>query len=344
MSSHTYTRRSQNVPKAYVPAERVRWGICGTGEIASRFVAALGHVPDAEVVAVASHDPGRAAAFAGRYGVATTHLGYDSLADDDDVDVVYVASTQQRHVDDVVLFAEAGRNVLCEKPFALSVSQAETMIGAAAASSVFLMEAMWTRFLPSYLKLRELLDDGAIGTPQLVEANFSLRIPDGEVGGHRLFDPQRGGGALFDLGIYLVHLAHFVLGPPTHVHAAGHLTADGIDAQTSLLLEHEGGASSLLSTGLRINGSCGARITGTEGSIEIDPFMHATNKLRLQQGFETTAFDFPDASLHYQVLEVHRCLRLGFTESPRMPHADTLAMLGTLDDARAQIGLRYPAQ
>ncbi len=325
--------------------EPIRWGICGTGAIASEFATALTRVDDAELVAVASEDADRAAAFAGDHDVPRTHLGYDAMADDAEVDVVYVASTQERHVRDVLLLLEGGRNVLCEKPFALSVAEARTMIDMARASDLFLMEAMWSRFQPSYRKLRELVDGGAIGEPQRVEADFSFMVPDDERSDHRLFDPSRGGGALLDLGVYPVHLAHVVLGPPTAVAAQAELTERGVDAWTSLLLTHDGDASSLLSAGITVNGSLSARVAGTEGVIRLDPFMHVTTRLTLERGFEArSTFEFEDPSLHHQVPEVHRCLREGIGESSVMPHADTLAMLETLDEARRQIGLVYPTE
>ena len=324
--------------------EPIRWGICGTGSIASQFATALGHVPDAELVAVASEDADRAGAFAGHHGVPRTHLGYDAMADDDEVDVVYVASTQERHVRDVLLLLEGGRNVLCEKPFALSSTQAQTMIDMARSNDLFLMEAMWSRFQPSYRKLRELIDDGAIGRPCRVEADFGFMVPADERADHRLFDPHRGGGALLDLGVYPVHLAHFVLGPPTAVAAQAGLTDRGVDAWTNLLLTHDGDASSVLSAAITVNGPLSARIAGTDGVIRLDPFMHVTSRLTLERGLDTETFEFEDPSLHHQVPEVHRCLRAGLTESTVMPHADTLAMLATLDEARRQIGLVYPGE
>ena len=325
-------------------SEKIRWGICGTGSIASQFAAALRNVPDAELAAVASEDADRCAAFAGEHDVPVSHLGYDSMADDDSIDVVYVASTQQRHVSDVLLLLEGGRNVLCEKPFALSETQARTMIDTAREGGLFLMEAMWSRFQPSYVKLMELIRSGAIGEPQRVEADFGFRIPEDERADHRLFDPLRGGGALLDLGIYPVHLAHLVLGPPTAVTASGSLTDRGVDAWTNLLLTHEGGASSMLTSAITVKGSLSGRIAGTDGVITMDPFMHVTTRLTLTKGFESETFEFDEPSLHHQVPEVHRCLREGRTESDVMSHADTLAMMATLDEARRQIGLSFPGE
>ncbi len=325
-------------------ARRIRWGICGTGRIADEFATALRLVPDAELVAVASHGEARASEFGDRHGVERRHVGYDALAADDGVDVVYVATTQDRHVDDTVMFLTAGRHVLCEKPFALTLADAEAMIEAAGAADRFLMEALWSRFLPSYARLRQLLDDGAIGEPLLLEANFSFRLPDAQLAGHRLLDPARGGGALFDLGVYPVQLAHFVFGEPDTLHATARINADGIDEQTALLLGYDSGAAALLHTAIRTPGSNGARIAGTQGVIEIAPFMHAANQLTITRGGDAETIDFPKASLHFQVPEVHRCIRDGRLESATMPHAETLAIMATLDAARRQIGLEFPVR
>jgi predicted dehydrogenase len=324
--------------------EPIRWGIAGTGSIATQFATALANVDDAVIGAVASESAERGAAFAQRFDIETTHVGYDALAADTDIDVVYLASTQDRHLRDLLTFVVGGRNVLCEKPFALNVSQAEQMFAAAAAADVFVMEALWSRFLPSYVKMAELLADGAIGTPRIVEANFSIAVPEPERPTHRLWDPAKGGGAILDLGIYPVQLAHLALGTPEVVHAEAVVNADGIDEQTAIMLRHSGGAMSLLHTAVATRGSCSAKILGTEGTITLAPFFHATNSVRLQRSSGTEELRFPDASLHFQVPEVHRCLREGLNESPAMPHAETLSLLTTLDEVRRQIGVRYPAE
>lgn len=322
--------------------EVIRWGICGTGSIAGSFVKSLAAVDDAHVVAVASHDADRGRAFAEAHGIERAHVGYEALATDDEVDVVYVASTQERHVDDTLLFLEGGRHVLCEKPFALSVADAERMVAAATDAQRFLMEALWSRFQPSYVRLAELLAEGAIGQPRRVRADFSMRVPDDGIEGHRLFDLARGGGALMDLGVYPVQLAHLVFGAPDRVEAVGWLTDGGVDEQTSVLLGWDGGASALLTAAIRTSGPLDAVIIGSEGSLALAPFMHCTNQLTLERGGETEVMDFEGPSLHHQVPEVHRCLRAGLLESSVMPHAETLAIMRTLETALHQVGVEYP--
>jgi predicted dehydrogenase len=321
----------------------VRWGICGTGAIAQKFVEALRLIPDAEVVAVGSTSAGRAESFGQRTGIERRHGSYEALAADDQVDVVYVASTQERHRADTILFLDAGRHVLCEKPMALSGADANAMIDAARSADRFLMEAMWSRFLPSYLELGRLLDQGVIGRPLLIQADFSFAIPNEARADHRLFDPGRGGGALMDLGVYPLQLSRLVFGEPDEVFATGQLTSSGVDGQTTLTLTHGGGGVSLLSTGIITPGTCTARIMGSDGAITLDAFMHATRKLTVD-GAHPQVIETEPASLHFQIPEVHRCIRGGRAQSDVWGWDDSLATLAITDRARRQIGLRYPSE
>ena len=321
----------------------VRWGICGTGAIAEKFVRSLEAVPDALVTAVGSTSGERAESFGQRMGIQNRHATHEALSRDDAVDVVYVASTHERHHDDTILFLEAGRHVLCEKPMALGVAEATRMIDAAAAGERFLMEAMWSRFLPSYVELGRLLDEGVIGRPLLLTADFSFAVSEDARAGHRLFDPARGGGALLDLGVYPLQLSRLVFGAPDEVFATGLATESGVDGQTTLTLAHAGGGVSLLSVGIITPGPCSARIMGTDGSITLDPFMHATQRLTVE-GTHPQVIDTEPASLHYQVPEVHRCVREGRQQSDVWSWADTLGTLTVTDRARRQIGLRYPSE
>ena len=321
----------------------MRWGICGTGAIARKFVDALRRVPDARVVAVGSRSAERAEAFGARLRIERRHGTYEALAEDDGVDVVYVASTQDRHRDDTIRFLASGRHVLCEKPMALSVAEADAMFDAAQRADRFLMEGMWSRFLPSYVQLRRLLDDGAIGQPVLVQADFSFAVPGESRPGHRLFDPERGGGALMDLGVYPLQLSRLVFGEPDHVFATGLLTDSGVDGQTTLTLTHPHGGVAMLSAAIITPGTCTARVMGTEGAITLDAFMHATRTLTVE-GHVPRVIETEPASIHLQIPEVHRCVREGRVQSDAWSWADTRAQLAVTDRARRQIGLAYPAE
>ena len=332
------------MPDDATAAPPIRWGLCGTGAIAAKMVEALRTVPDAEVVAVGSRTPGRAAAFAERHDIPRAHDGQVELAADDDVDVVYVATTQDDHLAATLTCLAAGRHVLCEKPLALSRAQAEVMVDAARTHDRFLMEALWSRFLPAYRALADVLAAGTIGRPRRVEADFCFRLPDDVVLDHRLADPARGGGALLDLGIYPLNLAVLVLGEPDRVAAVGTLTDRGVDEQVAVSLGFPDGATAQLTAGFRIRGTCAARIAGDEGSVVIEPMMHAPTRLQVEHGGTEEVIEVDPPSLAHQVPEVHAAVRAGRTQSEVVPWSASLALAGTLDEVRRQIGLRYPGE
>jgi predicted dehydrogenase len=322
----------------------IRWGIAATGRITERFVTGLRQLPDAEVAAVASRTAVRADEFGDAYAIPRRHGSYQALADDPDVDVVYVASPHARHEPDTRLFLAAGKPVLCEKPFALDHIQAGRMAEAARARGLFLMEAVWSRFLPAYLALRELLAQGRIGEPQLVEADFGFRRPFDPR--HRLFDRALGGGALLDLGIYPVQLASLVFGRPDSVAARAHLGESQVDEVVAAVLHHPGGGLAVVKAGIRVEMRCTARITGTEGWIGLPAFMHCPDHLLISDSHggppERVDCAWQGEGLRFQAAEVHECLRTGRTESAAMPLDETIALAHTLTAIRAEIGLSYP--
>ncbi len=321
-----------------------RWAIAGTGGIATRFTEDLALVPGAEVVAVGSRAAASAKAFAATHGIARAHGSYEALAEDPDVDVIYVAGPHSSHLELTLLFLGAGRHVLCEKPLALSAAQVSQMIDAARAADRFLMEALWSRFLPAYAELRALLAQGVIGEPRLVDAEFGFVMPyDAR---HRLFDPALGGGATLDLGIYPVQLGHLVLGAPDQVSAAGHLGRSGVDEHVAATLRHPGGGLTVAKASLTAALRCGATITGTAGTIELPPFMHHPGSLvvRNLEGARVVDAPITGIGLHHEALEVQRCLAVGARESALLPLAESLALATTLDAVRAALGVRYPGE
>jgi predicted dehydrogenase len=301
-------------------------------------------VDDGEIVAVASRAMERADAYGDRFGVRSRYDDYRALADDPDVDVVYVATPHSRHHDDTLLYVEAGKHVLCEKPLALSARQAERMVAAARAAGVFLMEAMWTRFLPAYVILRRLLAEGRIGQPLLVEADFGFRVPVNPE--HRHFDLGLGGGALLDLGIYPVQLATLVLGLPDRIAADGVVGETGADEQVAAVLHHDAGRLSVVKAALRVPMACTGRISGTEGWIAIPAFMHCPQSLEVGGLGAVERIDaaYEGEGLRFQVHEVHQCIADGRTESSVMPLDESVALARILDEIRAQIGVVYPGE
>ena len=320
----------------------IRWGVAGTGAIAAKFVTDFANLDDgepAEVVAVASRDGARAKTFADAHAIDRAHDGYDDLATDPGVDIVYVAGIHPVHAPHTEMFLAAGKHVLVEKPIALNVGEVDRMIAAAEAEDRFLMEAMWMRFNPIHTEVMRRLTDGEIGAVRRVVADFSFAAPfDPE---HRLFDRAKGGGALLDLGIYPLTLAWWTLGPPDHIAHAGHVGETGVDDEISLLCSWDDGRSATLTAGLRLPGTMTARIEGTAGAVELPFPAHAAETAIIRRGLETEEIRGVPAGLHHQVVEVHRCLRAGANESPLMPWATSRAVIGRFDEIRAAMGVRY---
>jgi len=317
----------------------IRWGIAGTGSMAASFVGDFANLSDGQIDAVASRSASSAETFAAANDIGRAHGSYEALAADPHIDVVYVAGIHTVHADQAVMFLDAGKHVLVEKPMALNVAQVDSMIEAAARNDRFLMEAMWMRFNPAHVAMMDRIEAGAIGDVRRIIADFSFALPfDPE---HRLYDRQKGGGALLDLGIYPVTLAWWVLGPPARIDVAGHVSETGVDDEITLLMSWDGGASAALTAGLRLPGTMAARIEGTEGAIELPLPAHCTDHMTIRSGLETEQITAEAAGHRHQVVEVHRCLRDGVRESARMPLATSRAMIERFDEIRAELGVRY---
>ncbi|MFK4105147.1 Gfo/Idh/MocA family protein [Streptomyces sp. NPDC019531] len=328
--------------------QSVRWGILATGGIAAAFTADLVDLPDAEVVAVASRSEDSAKAFAERFGIERAYGDWGALAEDADIDVVYVATPHSAHRAAAGLCLTAGRNVLCEKAFTLNVREAEELVALAKEHDRFLMEAMWMYCNPLVRRLKALVDDGAIGEVRTVQADFGLAGPFPPA--HRLRDPAQGGGALLDLGVYPVSFAHLLLGEPSDVTAKAVLSEEGVDLQTGALLSWDSGALASLHCSLTGGTATIASVTGSLGRIDIpNGFFHPDRFVLHRDGRDPEEFvadpaDGPRNSLKHEAREVMRALRAGEKESPLVPLEGTLAVMRTLDAVRDRIGVRYPGE
>ena len=325
----------------------VRWGICGTGRMADVIAAELASLSGQGAVlqAVASRTPDAAAGFARRHGIARPHAGYAALAADPEVDAVYIALPPSLHAEVTLVCTGAGKAVLCEKPFALNAGEAARMIAAAKSRGVFLMEAMWTRFLPAIVAARELVTGGAIGPVRLMIGGGGF-VPDYDPA-LPLFNRDLGGGVLLDAGVYLVSLASMLLGPPTEVVTRGRLGPSGVDEQEVMLMSHAGGAQAALYVSLKTRRSPDLTLLGEHGQLVIDAPIFRPTRLLLRRGTDApVATEFPVEGSGYapELLEVMRAVRSGATESAVMPLAETLAVMRTLDAARQGLGLRYPQE
>ena len=321
----------------------IRWGVIGTGGIASAFVEDLRLLPDAEVVAVGSRQAASAEAFAREHGVPKAHPSYAGLVADQDVDVVYVSTIHPGHHDAAMLAIEAGKAVLLEKPFTMDAAEAQSLVDAARTRGVFLMEAMWARFVPHMVRVRELLAAGALGEVRLVIADHCQWFRDDPT--HRLLAPDLGGGALLDLGIYPVSFASMVLGEPAAVTAVSTAASTGVDATTSMLMQYDGGAQAVLTTTLSAIGPNRAAVVGTEARLEIDSVFYAPSSLSLtRRDGSIERFEQPHEGLglRHEAAEVMARLRDGRLESDVMPLDESVAIMRTMDEVRRQIGLTYP--
>jgi predicted dehydrogenase len=319
-----------------------RWGILATGHIAGMFAEDIRMLEGAELTAVASRSKEQAGAFADAHGIPRHYGSWAQLAEDPEVDVVYVATPHVAHHPATSLMLEAGKSVLCEKPLALDAVQAADLVDLAKRHDVFLMEAMWTLCLPAIRKMTEMIAAGAIGEPRLVMADFGFTGSDDPR--HRLRDPALGGGALLDIGVYLAALSHLVLGPPTAVTAAATLTPEGVDAATAFTLSHASGALAMLTCSIVCETPRSAVICGTDGMIQLSHF-YAASGFELRQNRhlpEQVSAPYSGHGLAPQAAEVMRCRREGLTESPLAPLSATVAVLRTLDQVRNQVGVRYP--
>jgi predicted dehydrogenase len=325
------------------PARPIRWGVLGAGWIAGMFCEDLALLPDHEVVAVGARRAGTSDEFAARFGIEHVHPSYEDLVADPDVDVVYVATPHPMHHQAALLAIEAGKAVLVEKPFTMDAGEARSLVAAARARGTFLMEAMWTRFLPHIDAVRDVLASGRLGDVVLVTAEHGQWFAEDPA--FRLFAPELGGGALLDLGIYPVSFASMVLGTPAQVTAVSDPAFTGVDAQTSMVLRYAGGAHAVLTTTLRSATTNGASISGTDARIEIAPtFYRPTSFAIVGRDGDREEIQTPTEGngLRFQAAEVGRCLRAGLTESPLLALDETVSILETMDEVRSQIGLTYP--
>lgn len=320
-----------------------RWGILGTGWIADRFVSDLKFLKDHQPAAVGSRSLEKARDFARTQGIPRAWGSYEELVADPDIDAVYITSPHPGHLPHTLLALKAGKPVLVEKPFALDAAEARQMVSLARSQGLFLMEAMWTRFLPHVVRIRQILKEGKLGRIVSVQADHGQWFPENRE--HRLYAPELGGGALLDLGIYPVSFAHMVLGKPKKITAAADLAFTGVDAQTSAVFQYEGGAQAVLTTTLAASSSNRAQIVGTEARIEVDSWFFCPSSFRVVdrsgQVLERFEHTYQGHGLREEAAEAARCIRAGLKESPGLPLDESLEIMESLDEIRRQIGLDY---
>lgn len=320
----------------------VRWGILGAGGIASSLAADITRTDGHVVTAVAARDGERAAEFARRYDAPRSYGSYDDLVADDDVDVVYVATTHPFHREHALAAVAAGKPVLVEKPLTLTAAGAREVFDAAAQAGVFAMEAMWMRTNPLIRQALDLVAGGAIGEVRAVQADFAFALDYDP--GHRLFDRDNGGGALLDLGIYPATFAWLFLGRPDRMQVSGDLAPTGVDRTVAMQWSWEHGATAQLFSSSAVTTPCRATISGTGGWISLEPPFFTPTTMLVGTGGDVRRVEIEPAGYVPQVEEVGRCLRAGLLESPMVPQAETVAILELLDGVRAELGVTYPGE
>lgn len=324
----------------------IRWGILGTGRIAHHFANGLKAAPDAELVAVGSRSQETADAFGDEFGVPRRYGAYADLAGDADLDVIYISTPHQAHRECTLLCLNAGRNVLCEKPFAINAGEAREMVATARATGLFLMEAMWTRYRPVMVKVRELLDSGVLGEIRYLSANIGWMSGFDPL--FRLFNPELGGGALLDGGVYPISFASMVLGAPSAIASTVTLGKTGVDEQAAIAFGYESGAVATIGVTIQVSPVNLGFILGTKGRIEIHHDWHRPEGLTfVPYGGEPQSISYPlveGNGYQYEAIEVGRCLREGLLESPVMTLDESISIMETMDTLRAQWGVRYPME
>ncbi|GAA1217625.1 Gfo/Idh/MocA family oxidoreductase [Rhodoglobus aureus] len=323
--------------------DQLAWGILGTGWIAGLQTSdLLEH--GFSVVAVGSRTAGAATEFATKYGIPAAYGSYEELVANPDVDAIYVASPHPFHEEHALLALNAGKHVLVEKVFTMNAAQAETVVARASELGLVVLEAMWARYLPHMVRIRELVRSGALGSIRSVIADHNQNLSRDPL--HRINNPLLGGGALLDLGIYPLSFAYDILGTPTNVVAVAAKTATGVDRQTSMILSYGDEAQAVLQTTLDLHGPNRAVIVGSEGRIEIDEVWYEPTTFTRFDGSGAVVEEFDGTAtgrgMQFQAAELERLVAAGELANDILPPSQSVQIMYTLDEIRRQISLTYP--
>jgi len=326
-------------------SDTFRWGIVGPGNIAENFAKSIAAVDNAEISAVASRNADRAADFAGRYTIAHTFDNYQKLAEDGNIDAVYIATPASLHYEHIKLFINAGVPVLCEKPFTINQQQTDELFALAKQKNVFLMEAMWTPFLPIYRTVDQWLDEGRIGAIKSMQSSFGFAIARER--SQRLLSKELGGGVLLDMGVYNVAISQYLLNKfPQKIQAFGHIGSTGVDEMVSANLDYGDGVCSQFICSFHTRLRNDFTISGEKGEIKVHPMFWFNGAASLTVGDEETVVRKACRAegFEYEIEHAMACIQRGDIESPLMNHKRTAETMAIMDEIRTQIGMKYDSE
>lgn len=321
----------------------IRWGIIGPGRIAHKFAQGIASIPDAELYAVASRSEERARSFAKKYRVPFYYEGYEKIVQNKQVDIIYIATPHTFHFENTLMCLENGMPVLCEKPFTITREQLKKLVNTARKRKVFLMEAIWTRFLPTIKKVIEIKDSGKLGKIKAIYADFGFKAPVDHNG--RLYNLELGGGALLDIGIYPVFLSLLLLGKPREVKSIAVLSETGADESCSILFKYASGVLASLNCTITAETPIEAVIIFEKGRIRINRGWFAPSSLTIfdeKEKKKEVPFKYNGNGYHFEAIEAMKCLQKGLTECPELPLNFSLDLMELLDEIRSQCGIKYP--
>lgn len=323
--------------------KQVNWAILGPGKIADKFASAFHLVPEAKLLAVASRDEKRGAAFAQKFAIPKVYGSYEKLMSDPEIDIVYIATPHTFHHEQTLLCLKNKKAVLCEKPMTLNAKHTLELISASKANDTFLMEGMWSRFFPATQTALELIRNGKIGDVKFLRADFGFAAP--HQAEHRVLNVELGGGALLDVGVYPLFLALLVCGRPTTIQTTSKLAATGADETTAAQLYFENGTIAQIFSSIVADTSKQAEIVGTKGKIIIHSPWHKSQKISLKKNNgDNENFDFPfeGVGFHYELRHATECIQKGLKESELMPLSLSIQMAEAADEILRQGGVIYP--
>lgn len=321
---------------------KIRWAILGAGRIANAFAKDFPFMENAELVAVASGNPEKASNFAKQYNIPKA-LSHDELYNSDEIDAVYIATTHNFHFEQALKCLESGKAVLCEKPITVNDSEFKKLVSVSKEKNVFLMEAMWTYFLPAIKKAREWLEEGKIGKLKVIQADFAVAMEKNDEG--RVYNPKIAGGSLLDLGVYPVSLAYYFTNKvPVEIIASGVMTKTGVDERLAMIFQY-GDVTATLFTAITTRMTNKLRLFGEEGYIEIHDFWRTRsaklfdNDYNLVQSFDDQR---PSHGFIFEMQNANDRIMAGKIESDIIPHSRSNDIQETMTEVRKQIGLKYP--